>query len=135
VERILRLGVSFGDVLGELIVHFSECLTTDEQDKVNWMRVDGTDKLSMDRDQLPRPLLVFDGDCSFCWAWVEYWKDSTGNRVDYSPFQEVGECVASAVRVSSQTHLAGWRGAKRGSRRLSTCSAAQFCDGSICERG
>jgi hypothetical protein len=78
-------------VLGELIVHFSECLTTDEQDKVNWMRVDGTDKLSMDRDQLPRPLLVFDGDCSFCRAWVEYWKDSTGNRVDYSPFQEVGE--------------------------------------------
>jgi len=45
----------------------------------------------MDRDQFHRPLLVFDGDCGFCRAWVEYWKALTGDRVDYAPFQEVGE--------------------------------------------
>jgi lipase maturation factor 1 len=42
-------------------------------------------------NHLPRPLLVFDGDCSFCRAWVEYWKTLTGDRVDYSPLQEIGE--------------------------------------------
>ena len=45
----------------------------------------------MDRDQLSRPLLVFDGDCSFCRAWAKYWKDLTGDRVDYSPLLEVGD--------------------------------------------
>jgi predicted DCC family thiol-disulfide oxidoreductase YuxK len=42
-------------------------------------------------DHLPCPLLVFDGDCSFCRAWVEYWKALTGDRVGYLPLQEVGE--------------------------------------------
>jgi predicted DCC family thiol-disulfide oxidoreductase YuxK len=45
----------------------------------------------MNGDQLHRPLLVFDGDCRFCRAWVEYWKGMTGDRVDYAPFQELGE--------------------------------------------
>jgi len=40
---------------------------------------------------LPRPLLVFDGDCSFCRIWVDYWKQRTGDKVDYAPYQEVGE--------------------------------------------
>ena len=42
-------------------------------------------------DYLSRPLLVFDGDCAFCRAWIEYWKALTGDRVDYSPLQEIGE--------------------------------------------
>ncbi|HXC61035.1 MAG TPA: hypothetical protein VNV63_00040, partial [Nitrospiria bacterium] len=46
---------------------------------------------SMEREQLPRPLLIFDGDCSFCRAWVEYWKDLTGDHVGYTPLQEVGD--------------------------------------------
>jgi predicted DCC family thiol-disulfide oxidoreductase YuxK len=37
------------------------------------------------------PNLVFDGDCSFCRAWVEYWKQVTGNRVTYVPYQELGD--------------------------------------------
>lgn len=45
----------------------------------------------MDRDQFNGPVLVFDGDCRFCRAWVEYWKGLTGDRVVYAPFQEVGE--------------------------------------------
>ena len=45
----------------------------------------------MSLDLQPCPLLVFDGDCPFCRAWVEYWKDLTGNEVSYSPFQEVHE--------------------------------------------
>jgi lipase maturation factor 1 len=45
----------------------------------------------MHLDHLSRPLLIFDGDCSFCRAWVECWKDLTGDRVEYSPLLEVGE--------------------------------------------
>lgn len=41
------------------------------------------------QEQLPE--LVFDGDCSFCGAWVGYWKRLTGNRVTYVPYQEVGD--------------------------------------------
>ncbi|MGZ4838299.1 MAG: lipase maturation factor family protein [Terriglobales bacterium] len=35
-----------------------------------------------------KPLMVFDGDCAFCRAWIEYWKELTGERVEYAPFQE-----------------------------------------------
>src|SRR5512135_1397859 len=45
----------------------------------------------MDETQHHGPLLVFDGDCGFCRAWMEYWKSLTGEHVSYAPFQEVGE--------------------------------------------
>lgn len=35
----------------------------------------------------PRPVLVFDGDCSFCRAWAGYAKALTGERVEYVPYQ------------------------------------------------
>ncbi len=38
-----------------------------------------------------KPLMVFDGECRFCRAWIEYWKDLTGERVEYAPYQEVAE--------------------------------------------
>ena len=38
-----------------------------------------------------RLLLIFDGDCSFCRAWVEYWKSLTSEPIRYAPFQEVAE--------------------------------------------
>jgi len=36
-----------------------------------------------------RPLLVYDGDCSFCAYWARYWQALTGDEVEYRPFQEV----------------------------------------------
>lgn len=33
------------------------------------------------------PVLVFDGDCSFCRIWVGYWQSLTGDRVEYVPYQ------------------------------------------------
>ncbi len=45
----------------------------------------------MDEESLNRPLLVFDGECPFCRAWVEYWKRLTGERVLYVPYQEIGQ--------------------------------------------
>lgn len=45
------------------------------------------------------PLLIFDGACSFCCAWVEYWKGLTGERVRYATFQEAGEQFPQVSRT------------------------------------
>jgi lipase maturation factor 1 len=34
-----------------------------------------------------KPVLVFDGDCSFCRTWIGYWQSLTGERVEYAPYQ------------------------------------------------
>lgn len=36
----------------------------------------------------PRPILVFDGDCDFCRLWIARWRERTGDRVGYLPFQD-----------------------------------------------
>ena len=38
-----------------------------------------------------KPLLVYDGDCSFCRKWVMRWRRRIGERLDYAPFQQVAE--------------------------------------------
>lgn len=38
-----------------------------------------------------QPTLVFDGNCSFCRAWIEYWRRLTGDRALYTPYQEIGQ--------------------------------------------
>jgi predicted DCC family thiol-disulfide oxidoreductase YuxK len=38
-----------------------------------------------------QPTLVFDGECSFCRVWIAYWRQLTGERVLYTPYQEIGE--------------------------------------------
>jgi predicted DCC family thiol-disulfide oxidoreductase YuxK len=34
-----------------------------------------------------KPVLVFDGDCNFCRRWISRWREATGDRVEYIPFQ------------------------------------------------
>jgi predicted DCC family thiol-disulfide oxidoreductase YuxK len=41
---------------------------------------------SMDR----RPLVIWDGQCGFCRIWIEYWKQLTGDRVEYATSQDAG---------------------------------------------
>jgi predicted DCC family thiol-disulfide oxidoreductase YuxK len=40
---------------------------------------------------MKRPILIYDGDCGFCVFWIERWKKTTGDRVEYAPFQEVAK--------------------------------------------
>jgi predicted DCC family thiol-disulfide oxidoreductase YuxK len=37
-----------------------------------------------------KPLVVFDGDCSFCRFWIDRWRSISGDRLDYAPYEEVG---------------------------------------------
>ncbi len=39
---------------------------------------------------MDKPLLIFDGDCGFCRAWIKRWEKATGDKVSYAPSQEVG---------------------------------------------
>ncbi len=34
-----------------------------------------------------KPVLIFDGDCNFCRRWISRWRETTGERVEYVPFQ------------------------------------------------
>ncbi|HXI38901.1 MAG TPA: lipase maturation factor family protein [Bryobacteraceae bacterium] len=45
----------------------------------------------MDRAPSNTPLLVFDGDCSFCRIWIGFWKQLTGGQIEYAPYQEAAE--------------------------------------------
>jgi predicted DCC family thiol-disulfide oxidoreductase YuxK len=38
-----------------------------------------------------RPLLIFDGDCSFCRRWITRWEHLTGDAIDYEPSQTAAE--------------------------------------------
>ncbi|HVT17541.1 MAG TPA: DCC1-like thiol-disulfide oxidoreductase family protein [Thermoanaerobaculia bacterium] len=38
-----------------------------------------------------RPLLVFDGDCSFCRLWIARWRRVVRDRVDYEPYQTAAD--------------------------------------------
>ena len=51
------------------------------------------------------PLLVYDGDCSFCKRWVARWKKLTGERVAYLPFQEVGKNISGIPRAVLEASL------------------------------
>jgi predicted DCC family thiol-disulfide oxidoreductase YuxK len=35
-----------------------------------------------------RPSLIYDGDCSFCIAWVDFWRALTGETVEYIPCEK-----------------------------------------------
>jgi lipase maturation factor 1 len=36
------------------------------------------------------PILIYDGDCGFCKLWISRWKQLTGDKVEYAPYQEAG---------------------------------------------
>ena len=40
---------------------------------------------------LPRPLLIWDGDCDFCRLWIERWREITAGDVDYITSQEAAK--------------------------------------------
>src|SRR5262245_29258878 len=38
---------------------------------------------------MDKPLLVYDGDCGFCRAWVVRWIRMVRHKIDHAPYQEV----------------------------------------------
>lgn len=44
-----------------------------------------------------RPVLYWDGDCGFCRRWVERWRQTTGDSVDYRTFETASADVITAA--------------------------------------
>ena len=40
--------------------------------------------------QSMKPILIYDGNCRFCLYWIGIWKNKTEDRVEYAPYQSVG---------------------------------------------
>ena len=38
-----------------------------------------------------KPILIYDGNCGFCLYWIDIWKNKTKDRVEYAPYQSVGD--------------------------------------------
>lgn len=38
--------------------------------------------------EMNRPTMLWDGDCGFCFRWIQRWKKATGDAVEYRPYQE-----------------------------------------------
>ena len=38
-----------------------------------------------------KPLLIYDGNCTFCRKWIARWQGYTKDRVDYEPYQKVAK--------------------------------------------
>lgn len=70
--------------------------------------VDCPNRLSRSAPPAERPLLVYDGDCQFCFRWIVRWQRTFTDKVDVAPFQSVAarfgedlpvECFQSAIRL------------------------------------
>jgi len=57
----------------------------------------------------PPCLLIYDGACNICRYWVGYWRQRTGDRADYRPYQDAAqdypELPVAAFRRSIQLFL------------------------------
>lgn len=50
-----------------------------------------------------KPMLVYDGDCDFCYYWASYWQKLTGDKVIYKPYQEVASQFPS-ISIAEYQH-------------------------------
>ncbi|MDP9170335.1 MAG: DCC1-like thiol-disulfide oxidoreductase family protein, partial [Acidobacteriota bacterium] len=63
-----------------------------------------------------RPTLIFDGDCSFCRLWVDFWRSLTGDTVQYLPYQTalaqfpeipVEDCRKAVQYITAERRFSG----------------------------
>ncbi len=40
---------------------------------------------------MSKPVLLYDGRCGFCKIWVNYWRELTGDRIEYATSQDAGD--------------------------------------------
>jgi predicted DCC family thiol-disulfide oxidoreductase YuxK len=49
-----------------------------------------------------KSLLVYDGDCGFCRLWIDRWRATTGDRVEYATYQETAHRFPDVPRERFQ---------------------------------
>ena len=80
-----------------------------------------------------RPTILFDGDCGFCRRWIERWRATLGERVEFVTMQELGERFPGIPRedLRRALHLVEtdgqvYRGAEAIFRALAVTRAARL---------
>jgi predicted DCC family thiol-disulfide oxidoreductase YuxK len=61
------------------------------------------------------PVVVFDGDCSFCRIWVGYGQELTGDQAAYEPYQTASERFPDVPREEFQRAVQLFEGGRRSS--------------------
>ena len=51
----------------------------------------------------PHATLIYDGQCGFCRIWLEYWQALLGDRLEYLPYQQIGDRFPSLDRAALTT--------------------------------
>ena len=71
---------------------------------------------------LTRPVLIYDGDCSFCRTWVGFWQSLTGDALEYLPLQQASErfpdvsvedCLKAVQFITNEGRFSGAEGVCR----------------------
>src|SRR5947207_9203132 len=52
-----------------------------------------------------KPLIIWDGECHFCWRWIERWREITRDAVDYATSQESAERFPEIPREQFERSL------------------------------
>jgi predicted DCC family thiol-disulfide oxidoreductase YuxK len=67
---------------------------------------------------MEKPILQYDGQCSFCVFWIERWKKIIGEKIEYEPAEEIesvrlilpGETLEGAGAVFKALTFSGRNG-------------------------
>ena len=51
---------------------------------------------------MEKPLLIYDGDCGFCKYWVDRWKKTTGEKIQYESYQEIISEIEEVTREQAK---------------------------------
>ncbi|HTS76659.1 MAG TPA: lipase maturation factor family protein [Bryobacteraceae bacterium] len=57
-----------------------------------------------------KPVLIYDGRCSFCKIWIDYWKQLTGERIEYRASQDLEGAFPEIPRQQFSKSLVFVRG-------------------------
>ncbi|MBI4367806.1 MAG: DUF393 domain-containing protein [Candidatus Omnitrophica bacterium] len=49
------------------------------------------------------PVMLYDGDCSFCQRWIDRWRKMTGDRIAYEPYQKALSRFPQLTQAQCQT--------------------------------
>ena len=47
--------------------------------------------------------MLWDGDCGFCFRWIQRWRRATGDAVDYRPYQEALDDFPQVIEEECKT--------------------------------
>ncbi len=70
----------------------------------------------------PKPVLIYDGHCGFCRIWLDYWRQLTGDRIEYLASQDVGDrfpqIPSRSLLAIGATRAPGRQRGQRRARRI-----------------